>query len=156
MKVFVFLVASILCNFTSIASADIHNLKDTYHIGQSVRATVTAYTDSPRENMGPGKPVGTAIGTKIRPGIVAVSRDLLKAGWTYGKKVYIEDLGVFIIEDTMSPRFSKRIDIAVQDMHHAKRIGKRPGKTVVLLHPKDAAPSGRMYSGSPGGSDDES
>lgn len=156
MKVFVFVVASIFCCLTSIASADIHNLKDTYHIGQSIRATVTAYTDDPRENMGHGKPVGTAIGTKIRPGIVAVSRDLLKAGWTYGKKVYIEGLGVFIIEDTMSPRFSKRIDIAVSDLHHAKKIGKRPGKTVVLLHPKDDATAGRMYSGTPGGADDES
>jgi len=147
MKVLICIVASIVFCFTSIAFADIHGLKDTYHLGQSVRATITAYTDNPRENMGAGKPVGTAIGTRIRPGIVAVSRDLLRSGWEYGKKVYIEDLGVFIIEDTMSPRFSKRIDIAVSDIRHAQKIGKRPGRLVVLLHPKDDAKPARMYSG---------
>ncbi len=76
---------------------------------------------------------------KYRPGIVAVSRDLLRSGWQFGKKVYIEDLGVFIIEDTMAPRFSKRIDVAVSDMHHARRIGKRTGKRVILLHQKKDA-----------------
>ncbi len=156
MKVFMFVFASIFLCFTSIASADIHELKETYHLGQSVRATVTAYTDDPRENLGPGKPVGTAIGTRIRPGIVAVSRDLLKAGWKYGKKVYVEGLGVFVIEDTMSPRFNKRIDIAVKDMHQAQKIGKRPGRLVVLLHPKDDAQPVRMYSGSLDDAHDES
>lgn len=136
--VFYFIVGIFFC-MTSQASADIHKLKDSYDIGQSIRATVTAYTDSPRENLGHGKPVGTAIGTRIRPGIVAVSRDLLRAGWGFGKSVYIEGLGVFIIEDTMSPRFSRRIDIAVNNMDHARAIGKRSGSLVMLLHPKDDA-----------------
>ncbi len=137
MKVICYLTAFILCIFTSNAWADLHKLKNDYALGPSIQATITAYTDSPRENLGVGKPSGTAIGTRVRPGIVAVSRDLLRSGWRFGKKVYIEDLGVFIIEDTMSPRFSKRIDVAVSDIHHARRIGKRTGKRVILLHQKD-------------------
>lgn len=155
MRVFLYFVVAVFFLMASQASADVHKLKDTYDLGQSIRATVTAYTDSPRENMGRGKPVGTAIGTRIRPGIVAVSRDLLRAGWEFGKRVYIEDLGVFIIEDTMSPRFSKRIDIAVSDMHHAQKIGKRPGKLAVLLHPKDNAKGKGAYIGSLTGGNDE-
>jgi len=140
MKCILSLLALIFCINASNVFADIHAVKENYTLGQSILATITAYTDSPRENLGVGKPSGTAIGTRIRPGIVAVSRDLLRAGWHFGKKVYIEDLGVFIIEDTMSSRFSKRIDVAVRDMHHARRIGKTSGRRVVLLHPKgDAA-----------------
>jgi len=139
MKVICYITAFILCTFTSNAWADLHKLKNDYALGPSIQATITAYTDSPRENLGAGKPSGTAIGTRVRPGIVAVSRDLLRSGWQFGKKVYIEDLGVFIIEDTMAPRFSKRIDVAVSDMHHARRIGKRTGKRVILLHQKKDA-----------------
>ncbi len=145
MKEIFLIITIILCSTASTASADLRAITDNHAVGQTIRATVTAYTDAPEENLGAGKASGTAIGTRIRPGIVAVSRDLLRAGWHFGKKVYIEDLGVFTIEDTMSPRFSKRIDVAVSDMHHAKRIGKRPGKLVVLLHSKKEKEMPRAY-----------
>ncbi len=137
MKVICYITAFILCTFTSNAWLICTNSKRLCP-RPSIQATITAYTDSPGK-FGAGKPSGTAIGTRVRPGIVAVSRDLLRSGWQFGKKVYIEDLGVFIIEDTMAPRFSKRIDVAVSDMHHARRIGKRTGKRVILLHQKKDA-----------------
>jgi len=145
MRVVLYFFAFISLTIATPAQADVHKLKESYNIAQSIRATITAYTDSPRENLGRGKPVGTAIGTRIRPGIVAVSRDLLRSGWEFGKSVYIEGMGVFIIEDTMSPRFSRRIDIAVDDMHHAIKIGKRTGNLAILLHPKKDAQPTSMY-----------
>ena len=98
-----------------------------------ISATVTAYTPSPRENGGRGRKVGTAIGTRIRPGIVAVSRDLLRSGWRFGSKVHIKGLGVFTIEDTMHQRFRHAIDVAVPNMAAAKKIGKLKNIEVTLL-----------------------
>lgn len=105
----------------------------TFHPNKSITATITAYTPAPRENLGRGRKVGTAIGTAIRPGIVAVSRDLLDAGWDFGDKVHIQGLGTFIIEDTMHQRFRRTIDVAVPDMAAARRIGTQRGLTVTLL-----------------------
>lgn len=100
---------------------------------KSISATVTAYTPAPRENGGRGTKSGTALGTRIRPGIVAVSRDLLRAGWDFGDKVHIKGLGVFIIEDTMHQRFRRTIDVAVPNMTEAQKIGKMTAIEVTLL-----------------------
>lgn len=104
-----------------------------------ISATVTAYTPAPRENGGRGTKSGTAIGTPIRPGIVAVSRDLLRTGWDFGDKVHIKGLGVFIIEDTMHQRFRRTIDVAVPDMAAAQRIGKMTAIEVTLLERRGRA-----------------
>ena len=106
---------------------------------QRIAATVTAYTPDPRENGGKGKKSGTAIGTRIRPGIVAVSRDLLKTGWNFGDKVHIEGLGVFTIEDTMHQRHRRTIDVAVPDRKEAEKIGKRRAIVVTLLEGRPEA-----------------
>lgn len=106
---------------------------------QRIAATVTAYTPDPRENGGKGKKSGTAIGTRIRPGIVAVSRDLLKSGWNFGDKVHIEGLGVFTIEDTMHQRHRRSIDVAVPDRKEAEKIGKRRAIVVTLLEGRPEA-----------------
>jgi len=101
--------------------------------GKKIRATITVYTPSPRENNGPGTKSGTAIGTRIRPGIVAVSRDLLRAGWDYGDKVRIKGLGIFTIEDTMHQRYRRTIDVAVPNLAAAQKIGKLRNIEVTLL-----------------------
>lgn len=111
---------------TSISSRNISPQK-------SISATITAYTPDPRENGGPGTKSGTAIGTPIRSGIVAVSRDLLRSGWDFGNKVHIKGLGVFIIEDTMHHRFRRTIDVAVPDIAAAQKIGKMKDIEVTLL-----------------------
>jgi len=100
---------------------------------KSISATVTAYTPAPRENGGRGKKIGTAMGTRIRPGIVAVSRDLLHAGWRFGAKVHIKGLGIFTIEDTMHQRFRHAVDVAVPNLAEAQKIGRRIGIEVTLL-----------------------
>ncbi len=132
------LCITVLLLATNAAASNIkvEHLKDRYHIGPSVKATITAYTDDPRENNGIGKPVGTAMGTKVRPGIVAVSRDLLKSGWKLGDKLFIEGMGVFSIEDTMNARWKNRIDVAVAGKKDAYKIGLIKNRLVVLLKKK--------------------
>jgi 3D (Asp-Asp-Asp) domain-containing protein len=91
---------------------------------------VTAYTASKDET--DETPEITAAMIKTRPGIVAVSRDLFDNGWTFGKKVYIEGMGIYTIGDLMAKRWEKRIDIFVEDKKDAHVFGKRR-LTVALL-----------------------
>ena len=139
MKVITVLIAVFLCTTTAYSSThknvSVRNISNK----QRIAATVTAYTPDPRENGGKGKKSGTAIGTRIRPGIVAVSRDLLKSGWNFGDKVHIEGLGVFTIEDTMHQRHSRTIDVAVPNKSEAQKIGKRRAIVVTLLEGRPEA-----------------
>jgi 3D (Asp-Asp-Asp) domain-containing protein len=136
MKVITVIASVFLCVTTAFSSTSKNVSVGNNPSKKSISATVTAYTPAPRENGGRGKKVGTAIGTRIRPGIVAVSRDLLRSGWDYGDKVHIKGLGVFIIEDTMHSRFRRTIDVAVPDMAAAQKIGKLRNIEVTLLESK--------------------
>ena len=133
--VFALLVSVTAAQASTHKNISISNLSNK----QRIAATVTAYTPDPRENGGKGKKSGTAIGTRIRPGIVAVSRDLLKSGWNFGDKVHIEGLGVFTIEDTMHQRHRRTIDVAVPDRKEAEKIGKRRAIVVTLLEGRPEA-----------------
>lgn len=77
----------------------------------SARVRLTCYMSEVKQT--DSTPWTTAINTKCRPGIVAVSRDLLEAGWAFGKRVWIEGHGVYVIEDVMNARWQKSIDIWV-------------------------------------------
>lgn len=77
----------------------------------SARVRVTCYQSEERQT--DSTPWTTAINTKCRPGIVAVSRDLLEAGWSFGRQVWIEGYGVYTIEDVMNARLVRSIDIWV-------------------------------------------
>ncbi|TCK16554.1 3D domain-containing protein [Marinobacterium mangrovicola] len=60
------------------------------------------------------QPAIAAWGDELRPGmkVVAVSRDLLRDGLTYGTKVRIEGLkGLYVVMDKMNKRWSRKIDI---------------------------------------------
>lgn len=123
----------------AVSSASNKNIAPRNHLsGKRILATITVYTPSPRENGGVGTKSGTAIGTRIRPGIVAVSRDLLRAGWDFGDKVRIEGLGIFTIEDTMHQRFRRTLDVAVPNLAAARKFGKLKNIQVTLLESADA------------------
>lgn len=127
-------IIAVFITTTTAYSAPIKNISSrNHHPKKQISATVTAYTPAPRENGGRGKKSGTAIGTRIRPGIVAVSRDLLRSGWDFGAKVRIKGLGVFTIEDTMHQRYRRTFDVAVTNMAAAQRIGKLKDIEVTLL-----------------------
>jgi len=133
MKVLVFSLAFILLSMTSMASTSKTVSSRKLLAKKTINATITAYTPSPRENRGRGRKSATAIGTPIRPGIVAVSRDLLHAGWDFGDRIHIKGLGVFTIEDTMHQRFRRTIDVAVPDLDAARKIGLMRNIEVTLL-----------------------
>jgi len=133
LRVFTFAIAFLMTGMTAHAATHkVHSYKN-LHPKKTITATVTAYTPAPRENLGRGRKSGTAIGTAIRPGIVAVSRDLLQSGWDFGDRVHIKGLGVFIIEDTMHQRFRRTIDVAVPDLAAARKIGSLRRIEVTLL-----------------------
>jgi 3D (Asp-Asp-Asp) domain-containing protein len=133
MRVVIFSLVFILLSMTSQASASKKVSGRKLLAKKTITATITAYTPSPRENRGRGHKAATALGTPIRPGIVAVSRDLLHAGWDFGDRIHIEGLGVFTIEDTMHQRFRRTIDVAVSDMEAARKIGLMRNIEVTLL-----------------------
>lgn len=61
-----------------------------------------------------GHPAEAAWGDTLKPGMksIAVSRDLLDSGLTYGTKVQIEGLpGEYVVLDKMNARWDNKIDI---------------------------------------------
>src|SRR5215831_7200857 len=76
-----------------------------------VSITVTGYSSTPDET--DASPFITAMNTSVHPGIIALSRDLLReytpgAPFRFGDIVELEGVGVFTVEDTMNPRYAKR------------------------------------------------
>lgn len=92
--------------------------------------TVTAY--SPRESETDSTPFITASNGQVRPGIVAVSRDLFESGWVFGKKVYIKNMGVFIIDDLMAESKREQLDIFMYDSNQALHFGVKKMEVFLL------------------------
>jgi len=93
--------------------------------------TVTAYTlDELREF--PGQALLTASSKAPKEGQIAVSRDLFKEGWVFGKKVYIKNHGVFVITDLMADRKTRSVDIFMDDQGRALQFGKKKIEVVLL------------------------
>ena len=79
-----------------------------------LQVTVTAYSHT-------GK---TASGQRVRPGIVALSRDVEQAlGVTFGARVVVEGVGTFVFEDRVSARLRRRVDIFMPLPQMARRFG---------------------------------
>lgn len=90
--------------------------------------TVTAY--SSHEGQCDSTPHLTASGARVRRGVIALSRDLLRhfnptAPFNWGDRVHVEGLGEFIVEDTMSGRYERRADIWLPDSASAMAWGVR-------------------------------
>ncbi|WP_243544912.1 3D domain-containing protein [Pseudodesulfovibrio tunisiensis] len=94
------------------------------------KVTVTAY--NPTTGQCDEDPLVAASMRKVRTGTVAVSRDLFDQGWVFGKKIRIEGLGIFEINDLMNKRFTNRIDIFMWDEGQARQFGKRISKAALL------------------------
>ncbi len=94
---------------------------------QTLKVTATAYVSS--KDPAQKKRSRTAWGETLAPGmkVIAVSDDLLEMGLTRGTKVRIRGLeGEYEVQDKMSPRWRKRIDIYMgEDLRAARRWGKR-------------------------------
>lgn len=92
--------------------------------------TVTAY--SPRASETDSSPLITASNSRVREGICAVSRDLYEKGWVFGRKVYVEDMGVFVIEDLMGKRKKEHLDIFMNSTRDAVDFGKKKLEVYLL------------------------
>lgn len=100
--------------------------------GRSVIARATAYNSLAAQT--DSTPFITATGTRTRPGVVALSRDLLRV-FPYGSRITVEDLSgkynhllrgrVFYVEDTMAARKTNSIDIWMGTRSQALQFGAR-------------------------------
>lgn len=98
---------------------------------QSFTADVSAYTAG-YESCGklPSHPAYgiTANGNKVRKGIIAADTNVLP----FGTKVYIEDLGIFVVDDTGSAIKGNRIDIYMDNLDEAVKFGRQNKKLIIL------------------------
>ncbi|ACO45745.1 3D domain-containing protein [Deinococcus deserti] len=98
--------------------------------GRTAIVRATAYNSLP--NQTDSTPFITATGTRVRPGVVALSRDLLRQ-FPYGSRITIEDLSgrynfkgrVFVVEDTMAARKRNSLDIWMGTRTEAINFGAR-------------------------------
>lgn len=97
-----------------------------------IKVKVTAFTPSVKEC---GKADGiTASNKKLKPGHIAVSRDLFFGkGFTFGKKVFIEGLGIFTVQDLMAKYHKKSVDIAMFNVKKATKFGVKHERKITLL-----------------------
>ena len=96
-----------------------------------VSVDATAYNSLPGQT--DDNPNETACGNYPRIGRIAVSQDLFYSGWTCGKWVAIQGLGLFQIDDVMHKRKTKQIDIFKYSLQEAIAFGLRRNLNAVLL-----------------------
>lgn len=92
--------------------------------------TVTAYNADPAQT--DSDPDIAASMRRVRPGTIAVSRDLFDRGWVFGRKVRLEGIGIYEINDLMAPRHSRAVDIFIHSSSQAQAFGKRRIKAALL------------------------
>ncbi|MBU1041460.1 MAG: 3D domain-containing protein [Proteobacteria bacterium] len=92
--------------------------------------TVTAYNADPAQT--DSDPDIAASMRRVRPGTIAVSRDLFDRGWVFGRKVRLEGIGIYEINDLMASRHNHAIDIFIQNNSQALAFGKRRIKAALL------------------------
>jgi 3D (Asp-Asp-Asp) domain-containing protein len=91
------------------------------------KTKVTRVVRATAYNAEPGQTDSTpdicAWGDKIRPGIIAISRDLEKSGLTRGKEVHIEGIGKVVVMDRMHYRKRNQIDLYMENYKDAVEFG---------------------------------
>jgi len=93
-----------------------------------VKVLATGYSSSIAET--DSTPFITAANTPARPGVLAVSQNLLReytpgAPFSFGDHVKVYGVGDFIVEDSMNARWSNRVDVWFADRYDAVRFGLR-------------------------------
>lgn len=104
------------------------------------KLTVTAYTPCEKET--DSDPFVTASMQRVKPGGIAVSPNLFRDGWVFGKKVYLEIKnndkkssfgGIYTIMDLTSEKLTDHIDIFVFEKDAAFAIGRNQDVVAALL-----------------------
>jgi 3D (Asp-Asp-Asp) domain-containing protein len=104
-----------------------------------IRAVVTGYSSTPDQT--DETPWLTAWSTQTRPGVIALSRDLLRtftagAPFDFGDKILVAGVGIFLVEDTMASRWTNRADIWFPTRLQARQWGL---KETLLAKVRDEA-----------------
>lgn len=103
----------------------------------SVAVTVTAY--SPTEEECDSDPYITAYQKPVREGTIAISRDLEKElGWRAGDRIHLNGLGVFEVNDRMSLKWRKRVDIFFHDTEKAVSFGIKQARAMKIEGPQNS------------------
>lgn len=97
---------------------------------QGQMLTITAYNAEASQT--DSTPFITASNSRVRPGIVAVSQDLFRKGWVFGRKVYIVGKGVYTIEDLLARRKRKQLDIFMTSKRQALQFGRKRMRVFLL------------------------
>jgi 3D (Asp-Asp-Asp) domain-containing protein len=95
---------------------------------QFLPVTVSGYCSLPE--LTDDSPHLTATASPARPGTIALSRDLIRrfttgAPFDFGDRVLIPGMGIYVVEDTMHPRWTRKADIWFHDLDTARRWGVR-------------------------------
>jgi 3D (Asp-Asp-Asp) domain-containing protein len=96
---------------------------------KKITVDVTAYSPTVRET--DSTPFITASNKSVKEGYIAVSRDL-EYYLDFGDKVFIEDIGIFEVQDRMNRRWKSRVDIFFYDTKKAVRFGKVKKKMWII------------------------
>jgi 3D (Asp-Asp-Asp) domain-containing protein len=109
-------------------------VRPTIGISMSV-VTVTAYHPGP--GGGCSSPTGTtASGSKVREGIMAVSRDVEHTmSLQFGDNVILEGLGQFEFQDRMASYCRKKADVFMSCGQKARAFGVRRNVLLVKIFP---------------------
>jgi 3D (Asp-Asp-Asp) domain-containing protein len=95
-----------------------------------IPVVVTAY--NPLESQTDSTPHLTASNKLVRPGIVALSRDLEEEfGFTFGDTVVIQGIGSFVFEDRMHKRWRRRVDILMFSREDARKFGHQHSNLMI-------------------------
>ncbi len=104
--------------------------------------TMTAYSSTVSQC--DDTPHITASMQPVRPGIIAVSDDLVKElGLQFGQRVLIPGLGIYEVQDRMHPRWRRTVDIWVADRKAALLFGRQKG-TLFWVVPREKNGDGSL------------
>jgi 3D (Asp-Asp-Asp) domain-containing protein len=113
----------------------------------AVAVTATGYSSTVIET--DNTPFITASNTRTRDGIVAMSRDMLRrynpeAPFDFGDIVHISGLGDFVVEDSMNPRWRRRVDVWFPSRPAAFEFGRH--RVIVTKRLPDGTETAYNYS----------
>lgn len=115
----------------NIQNKRIKNLEKIINEISNVTVKATAYNAVPEQT--DNEPDVNACRKYPRVGRIAVSQDLFYKGWTCGKWISIQGLGIFQIDDVMHIRKQNQVDVMKKTIPEANEFGVKKNLNAVLL-----------------------
>ncbi len=115
-----------------IQKKDLNDLKNKIASSQDIIEAITVTAYPPLEKHTDSTPFTTAFMTRVRPGIVALSRDVEKRhNLKAGDKIILAGIGEFTFEDRMNRRHKNRADIWMPTLDDCRQFGVKRTKLIV-------------------------